>query len=322
MIHTLEFYIKLTSKEVKDIISNYNIENDSFYDFETYITIRGIKMYLKKEYSKNFPQSRIEVFVDCLKLFDRSEITVDDADKIESTIKYIIYENLGLHKKLILSRIDYRYDAIVPSIEIRDKLFKLYKRLADKGNYMKKVLTFTHNNTTYNIDFGLRYANKSRVLNAYDKEKERISKHKDIEDYEVNVIRFEAQVKRAHIRYMKRDKKIEDNLKEYLTKDKYDEYMTKMVVAIIHFGDYYTFKRAETIINKSIYNSKYKEDIKNFLRIVAKKRSLQAAKDSIYYKKYKRILEQLEMLNINPVPIPKNDSPSYIANPIKNILLR
>ena len=121
---------------------------------------------------------------------------------------------------------------------------------------------------------------------------------------------------------MKRDKKIEDNLKEYLTKDKYDEYMTKMVVAIIHFGDYYTFKRAETIINKSIYNSKYKEDIKNFLRIVAKKRSLQAAKDSIYYKKYKRILEQLEMLNINPVPIPKNDSPSYIANPIKNILLR
>lgn len=321
MVHTLEFYMVLTNREVRDIIAKFEIENDSFYDFESYITIDGIKMYLKKEYSKNFPQNRIEVFVDCLRLFNRGEITVDDGTVIESTVKYVIYQNLGLHKNLILSRIDYRYDAVVPSIEIRDELFKLYKRLTNKGNYMRKVITFTNNNTTYNIDFGLRYANKSRALNAYDKEKERISKNKIIEEYEVNVIRFEAQVKRAHIRYMKREKKVEDTLMEYLTKDKYNNYMSKMIVDIIHFGDYYTFKRAETIINRSNYNKKCREELKTFIKNVAKRRSLQAEKDSTYYKKYKRILEQLEMLNINPVPIPKNDSPSYIVNPIKNILL-
>lgn len=312
--------MKLSRKEANDIKANYKIENDNFYDFDRYIITEGVKIYLKKEIAKHFPMYRLEIFVDCLRLFDGVEINVEDADKIEAIVKQLIYANFELYKELVLSRIDYRYDVVVPNTEVREELFKLYKRLANKGNYMKKVISFAKNISAHNVDLSLRYANKSRGTNIYDKEHERKSKYKDIKSYEKSVVRFEAQIGRAHIRYMKKKEKINDKLQSYLNNERYIHYMLKMIVSIVHTGDYYTVKRAETIINKSNYKVKQKEEMKDFLKLVAKKRSLQAAIDSNYYKKYKKILKQLEALNINPVPIPKNDGISHIKNPIKNIV--
>lgn len=321
MVHTIELYMNLSEMESKVIRYDFKIGNKKIYNFEDFVDIDGFMMTLKNEHNGFKVGDRIYIFIDCIKLLDRSEIVEDDVIIIESKINNIIYNILGLKKSLYLSRIDYRFDYLVANKKEREILFINYNKYLVKTSYMNKVDVFNKFTKESNAAFSVRYDNSSKAFNLYDKAEERKARGKEIKEYEKDVIRFEAQVRVRHIRYMKNQYNIQPKLTEYFTKEMYNKYMTEIVGKTIFYGDYYNKYHAFKKIDASSYTEKEKLQLKSFLNRVAISRKLSIAKEELSYYMYKKILKMLFDLNINPVLIPKNYLITYIANPINNMLI-
>lgn len=321
MVHTIELYMNLSEKESKVIRCDFQIGNKKIYNFEDFIDIDGFMMILKNEHNGFKVGDRIYIFVDCIKLLDRSEIVEDDVRIIESKINNIIYNILGLKKSLYLSRIDYRFDYLVANKKEREILFINYNKYLVKTSYMNKVDVFNKFTKESNAAFSVRYDNSSKAFNLYDKAEERKARGKEIKEYEKDIIRFEAQVRVRHIRYMKNKYNVQPKLTEYFTKEMYNKYMTEIVGKTIFYGDYYNKYHAFKKIDASSYDEKEKLQLKSFLDRVAKSRRLNVVKEELSYYMYKKVLKMLFDLNINPVLIPKNYLVTHIANPINNMLI-
>lgn len=321
MVHTIELYMNLTEKESKVIKYDFQIGNSKFYNFENFINTEGVMMTLKNECDGNKGIDRIYILVDCIKLLARAEIVEDDVIIIQSKINNLLYSVLRINKSLYLSRIDYRFDYLVADKHERELLFINYNKYLEKTSYMKKVDVFNKFSKESNAAFSVRYDNSSKAFNLYDKAEERKARGREIEEYEKDIIRFEAQVRIRHIRYMKKQYNIEPKLTEYFTKEMYNKYMSEIVGKTIFYGDYYNKYHAFKKIDASSYTEKEKLQLKSFLNRVAISRKLSIAKEELSYYMYKKILKMLFDLNINPVLIPKNYLITYIANPINNMLI-
>lgn len=321
MVHTIELYMNLSEMESKVIRYDFKIGNKKIYNFEDFVDIDGFMMTLKNEHNGFKVGDRIYIFIDCIKLLDRSEIVEDDVIVIESKINNIIYNILGLKKSLYLSRIDYRFDYLVANKKEREILFINYNKYLVKTSYMNKVDVFNKFTKESNAAFSVRYDNSSKAFNLYDKAEERKARGKEIKEYEKDVIRFEAQVRVRHIRYMKNQYNIQPKLTEYFTKEMYNKYMTEIVGKTIFYGDYYNKYHAFKKIDASSYNEKEKLHLKSFLDRVAKSRQLSVVKEELSYYMYKKVLKMLFDLNINPVLIPKNHLITHVTNPINNMLI-
>lgn len=323
MIHTAEFYMDLTAKEFKGLKRKYNIENEKYYDFESYVRCDGIRMKMRQDYAGARLVQRVTLFVDCIKILNKAEIGIEDSNDIESIIKSTCFEVTGLHKKLKLSRIDYRYDAIIKDMDKRSLLFKMWNKNTYRSCYMKKVDVFDKGTKTSNASVSIRYDNYSKGFNLYDKEKEREARDEAIMPYEENVVRFEAQIRGRHIKYMNKKHNVEPSFKAYFTREKYNLYMEKVVSATIHEGNYYNHYHASKKIEASNYKEKDKADIKKFLTSVSSTSGhLSAMKEEYSLCKFKKILEQLKSLEINPIIIPKNYLITCIENPINDMLFK
>lgn len=321
MVHTIELYMNLSEMESKVIRYDFKIGNKKIYNFEDFVDIDGFMMTLKNEHNGFKVGDRIYIFIDCIKLLDRSEIVEDDVIIIESKINNIIYNILGLKKSLYLSRIDYRFDYLVANKKEREILFINYNKYLIKTSYMNKVDVFNKFTKESNAAFSVRYDNLSKAFNLYDKAEERKARGKEIKEYEKDVIRFEAQVRVRHIRYMKNQYNIQPKLTEYFTKEMYNKYMTEIVGKTIFYGDYYNKYHAFKKIDASSYDEKEKLHLKSFLDRVAKSRQLSVVKEELSYYMYKKVLKMLFDLNINPVLIPKNHLITHVTNPINNMLI-
>ena len=321
MVHTIELYMNLSEMESKVIRYDFKIGNKKIYNFEDFVDIDGFMMTLKNEHNGFKVGDRIYIFIDCIKLLDRSEIVEDDVIIIESKINNIIYNILGLKKSLYLSRIDYRFDYLVANKKEREILFINYNKYLIKTSYMNKVDVFNKFTKESNAAFSVRYDNSSKAFNLYDKAEERKARGKEIKEYEKDVIRFEAQVRVRHIRYMKNQYNIQPKLTEYFTKEMYNKYMTEIVGKTIFYGDYYNKYHAFKKIDASSYDEKEKLHLKSFLDRVAKSRQLSVVKEELSYYMYKKVLKMLFDLNINPVLIPKNHLITHVTNPINNMLI-
>ena len=231
----------------------------------------------------------------------------------------IIDSNLeDYNKEFKLSRIDYRYDMVVENLEVRKVLFNIYNKYFNKAAYMKKV-DIRKKYKTSNADVSIRYKNGSKALNIYDKEEERRARNQPVMKYERAVIRFEGQVNTSRINYLNRKYGLKSKLKDYFTEDMYNICMKDSIIKVIYMGNYYNKYHAFKIIDNSDNTSKEKENMKGFLLAVANMRSLEKGKKE-YKNRYRKILKNLEKLNINPILIPKNYLITYISNPINNML--
>ena len=188
MIHTGEFFVKLDSEED---------------DIRIRERFKSLKVYSEKDifrivYRNTYNIGRLHIFVDFIELLGKADIVESDiADiiyKLENTVEDILGNN---NFELILSRIDYRYDVVIKDKSERAMIIKLLKKAQSKCNYMKSINKYTDT---------IRYYSNSRSDNVYDKEIERLAKGKEIKPYEIDVLRFEAQIKNEHIKYKKRSK--------------------------------------------------------------------------------------------------------------------
>ncbi|MEG2458006.1 MAG: hypothetical protein RSB41_03855 [Bacilli bacterium] len=223
--------------------------------------------------------------------------------------------------ELKLNRIDYRYDKIINDKEKRILLIKLYNKNDEKKAYMKKTFVFHKSSKKNNKHCSLRYLNKSKSCNVYDKEEEREAKFQEILDYEKNIIRYEAQIKRKHILYMKKRYNIDDSFEIYFTPALYNLFMDKVVVSSIGISDYYNLYYASKKIKFSMFKDTDKEELIKFLRNISNNGRIHNCKELYSKYKYDKLLKQLGALNINPILIPKNDPITIIENPIKDIFI-
>lgn len=308
MVHTGEFLVMLdefNEDEAKEVLDEKNIYKS-----------KGAIVVHRSTRVGNRKINRLHIFVDFIEILGRPNIIPGDCEEIENRVRNIVGKILKCNNfRLILSRIDYRYDVVIEDKVKRELIIKLLKKSYRKVNYMRKIDKYKDS---------IRFFAKSRSDNFYDKEKERKAKNKETKEYEKNIIRFEAQIKNEHLRYKKRKNKISRYLEEYLTYDMYEQYMNKMIINIIGKGDFYSLEEAQKIINQSNIKEKKKNQLREFLAYTSKG-NLTKTKEKYGRYTFNKNISILEELGINPIIIPDKNGVrktgiKFIENPLKNLI--
>jgi len=263
--------------------------------------------------------------IDVVKMLNKGEILEDDYDSVESDIRKFLIRHFGhslYFDSHTLKRIDYKKDVVVTYQKDRELLFHLLEKYTAKYAYKKKIKWGRdENGTPFKYLTSQYHKCKSVELNIYDKEVERIANGEEIQSYEENVVRYELRLKNSHLNSMKRKDKGKGRPKElrsYFSYQLWKEYMEKHVLPIIHRGDYYKITEAEKIIENSRFSKKKKDDLRAFL-VQISKGSIDTPKKHISRPTYRKYLQELESIGINPILIPKNrtDFPNHLKNPFE-----
>lgn len=300
MIHTAEFIVILKDKEYNEFRVN------DFICLE-----EGINMKVG-EFDLGYRNAKtIHIHVDFLKVLNKSEVIESDIDNILDAIDFELFPILFRRYQLILVRVDYKYDAVIESEAERAMIIELCKRNKTTANYMKLTNRFS---------CGVRYENKNKVFNIYDKERERKDNNCEILDYEINVLRFEAQIKNPHLDFKKYKYNVKKELQEYMTEEKYKYYMKKMIIETCNIGDYYDRYRYHKIINNSDKKEKVKKELIDFLAFNGRHKNLTLSYQKFGRYKYEKYIDILNELSINPVPIPEKTGFKKIENPLAKLV--
>lgn len=307
MIHTIQLYTNLSfeeknsieirfNKSIKEVMKEINNKN------------QGVKLSGKNRAC----HYQITVFVDVTKLLNRGNVYEEDYYEVKERIDEAIECMVGYSLELTLIRIDYRIDKYVNSKAKRLILMHLYKKMVDKSGFKVKKAKKKYKTS-------VRYDSKSMQIIIYDKEQEREDNNKYCEEYEKNILRFEVKLLNKHLNYNKRKYNIDKDLKYYFNEELQIKYMLSNIQKIVYRGDYYNIREADKIISQSNIKEKDKYFVREFLVDVSEAgisgaKDIITEEDDVKYTKYKfkKAIEILEELNINPILIPK--SKEYIHN--------
>ena len=313
MIHTAQFYCIISQQEVIEISNKFKCSIDFIAD-----EVDLLFTACKTSVIKKFNQWILFVNVDFIKMLHRADINEQDIIKIEQYLtRYINYiHNAKDYESLVLIRLDYRFDVKIKDKTHREILFKLYKKTLEH---------YRHKNKYDQFDTTIYFNTKSTQTVVYDKEKEREKSGFKTEDYELDIIRFEFRVMNKHLNNKKHKKKIEKSLNNYFKKNLYLKYMKENFEPLLYKGDYYAIFRSEVIIKNSSLKVVDKQLIRDFLVDVSFKglsgvKNMLDKKGALKYSKYryKKCIQLLERLEINPISIPKHiKGVSFIENPFK-----
>jgi hypothetical protein len=316
MIHTLHLYTKISIEEKNNIENRYNKSiEEVMKDINS--TTDGISLSGR---NRGY-EYHIHVFSDVTKILNRGDIYDNDYDEVMSNINDTIENLVGYTLDMDLLRIDYRFDKYISSDSERKILMHMCKKMTEKSGFKVKK-----NKKEYKSS--VRYDSKSMQLIVYDKEKERESTGNKCKDYEKKMLRLEVRLLNKHLNYNKRTYNIAKDLKLYFNATMKDIYMQKNMKNIIYKGDFYNIREADKIIDKSDLKEKDKTLIRDVL-IDISTNSVTGAKElkdeNGKYKytpyKFKKAIDILESLNINPILIPKgkeymdNERHYHIKNP-------
>lgn len=304
MVHTGQFYSSLTKENINYLREKFGSEVEFACDtLDELFPACSTSVFFQYTW-------KLFVIVDFVKLLHKSDITEADLPAIETYLdRYSQHFNL-VYEDLTLIRLDYRFDAKVEDVRVRELLLNLYQKCIYKSNHKKKIM----------YDNSINFENNSIKIISYDKKEERISNHMKIESFEDNIMRFEVKLLNAHLNSNKHKKHVAKSLSSYFNDELYKQYIRTNLSPFFYTGDYYKISQAETIINNSIIKEKDKVFLREFIIIVSKNGvSYTKRKYSSY--KFKKAISTLNSLGINPILIPKNSSKiNYITNPLSTIL--
>lgn len=316
MIHTIQLYTKLSFEE-KDNIENRFKKTIEEVMKDINIKIEGISFtgVNRKLYYQ------IYIVTDIPKILNRGDIYENDYCEVKKAIDKQLEYFIGYNIDLTLIRVDYRFDKYINSEAERLILIHIYKKMINKYGFKVKK-----NQKRYKTS--VRYDSKSMQLIIYDKQAERKETKNVCKDYEKSILRFEVRLLNKHLNYNKRKYNIEKDLKCYFNESLQKKYMISNIQKIVYKGDYYNIREVDKLLKKSNLKEGDKEFLREFLIDVSKygiTGAKQIIKDDKKYKytpyKFKKAINFLEELNINPMLIPKNreyfhfERHAYIKNP-------
>ena len=305
MLHTAKFYCRLEDQEVSGLTRKFKEKTDLLSK-----KIDGHSPGITTALKKNTFGWSLSIYVDFIKLLGKADISEKDAavatNKINQFLMFVFGDE---SKEITLTRIDYRFDAVVTDKNHRQLLLKLYRKSYETHRFKKK-------DDRYKTS--LYFNSKSINIIAYDKEEERNARLQPIEMYEKDVLRFEVRLLNRHLNYRKRSEDaLAKTLKNYMTEAFWKEYMVKQMSPFFHGGSFYKINMAEKMVEDSGLKPKEKESLREFLCDVSVHgfKSIQKLEKTAVsgekmpkYTKYliKKRLQQLNDLDINPFLIPKN----------------
>lgn len=312
--HTGKFYCQIEEEEMHTAQLNIREYNRGMASFP------GITIF----YNEKDASSRLNIHVDFILLLGKADFTDEDTktaiQKIDGFIEYIFGD---VNKEIILTRLDYRFDAVVADKSHRKLFMKLYPKTYNKFGFKEK-------NAQY--DSSLYFNSKSAVVLVYDKETERNEKFEPVEPYEENVLRFEVSIRNPHFNYQRRKTGATKSTFNYMTHSEWNNYMKKNISPFFFEGSFRKIHTAETIMKSSSLTLSEQKKLRAFLCDVSKLGLTNAMRimkiasngeEKPVYTKYlvKKYLRWLKKLDINPMLIPKNekvelDADKKIENPL------
>lgn len=306
MIHTAEFYAILDNETVFALEDKFRTTATLINENMDLNEFNAVKFYFYKTYGV----WKFNLYVDFIKLLDKPEIDETDYLEIEKRLSRIILSIFDYELsrvEIILKRLDFRKDIKVNKKEMKI-LLKLYKKARKTSKFKKRNIGY---------DSTIYYSNKSMTVIIYDKEKERIDKHKEVQEFEKDILRLEIRLFPRHLNSQKREK----TLKAYLTNEVFQKYMENNAFPIFYKGNHYKLELIDKILNGTDMKAKEKNDILTFLKYISsygyngainKKNDKGELKWSSY--KVRKYIKLLERLNINPFIIPIREEVDMIEN--------
>ncbi|MGK4042957.1 phage/plasmid replication protein [Heyndrickxia oleronia] len=304
LIHTAKFYIEIEEIELGLLCRKFK-EHVTMLAKKIDSNFKGITTTI----TNRFNQWWIFINIDFIEILGKSDITKKDNNEIIKKINQYLFSIFGENdKELTLIRIDYRLDAVVENSEHRSLLIKLYKKSIEHYGFKKKYDQF---------DTTVYFNSKSIQVIVYDKECERTAHLKDIKPYEEDVLRFEVRLTNRHLNYMKKACGLPKKLEYYLDNNFWLKYMKLNLLPAFFNGSFYKINIATKIIEQSSFKERDKTRLREFLCDISKHGferlkvltvTTSNGNHKIKYSKYliKKFIKMLEVLDINPLLIPKN----------------
>lgn len=279
----------------------------------TYIRLTNKEVNSKYKY--NFMQ--ISITVNPAKLIGSGQLEVMRSYDIEKVSKTFTKEIEKIHSGLptfeywIVNRIDY-------AINIETSYVNEYIKLFQRGDKPKsfKELYCGKAKMRKQQEGSLYLFNNSVTINFYNKESERLNQNFN-KDGAKDLLRIEVQCKKPKINTLKTKNNFEYRmLGYYLSEEISNQQLGNYYNKIIGTGDYYTLSEAIRMIEDSNYTPKSKEKLIEVIKSVSKHKSIWEARQRSKYtsSSFNRYLNQIRMLNINPVTIPERWRIKYLKN--------
>ena len=248
--------------------------------------------------------------VDALKFF-RTENTSSQQFRVIIRLldQLLGYGNFSVDD-MTVSRVDYCYNIRIEDEDTRLILFDLLQKCPTRAIY-------TVRDVKYKTSIYSR--SKSKTVNVYDKNTERSVKFfvsgnsKNLaKNFERDIVRMELQIKKGHLKYMAKQG-VARSAKNWINAETERHYLQKMY-GMFPKGDFYALDAAEHIVSYSNLTKTTKRHLIDFLREIAQN-DMDTAKRKICYNTYRRYLNILADLGVNPITIPRDCGLSYIQSP-------
>lgn len=271
---------------------------------------------------------------------DTKYTTAADSSYIEPMIEKFNHEASKISPILeefdsySLSRNDYCINFDLANLEI-NSFPETYMNLIKQGDIPPHFTEYkkydendvSHRKKSDGDSFYLK--NKSLNINCYNKYaqmKKQDPDNPDLEKYRY-IIRFEIQCKYLKIRYMMKQIKDCDGIKEVLHALLDDDVCTKILLnyynKTIGMGDYYSLKDARNIVKSKNYHRNKESRLIAALELVSKRRGIFHAKSHLDGKKldeFKRSIKDLGEIGVNPVTLPQGLTVKFLPNLMKAYL--
>lgn len=256
----------------------------------------------------------VHVYVDCLLLLGKADMEATDIPAVRAAIETQA-TRLGITMaELWLDRIDYAHSVVVEDSMIRKLYMQLWNKASDhfgKAIRSDRTQVKTHNTSYFKCD--------NFHVQVYDKMVERTERKKAIAPHEQNVLRLEYQVLDGHLHYWAVSNNTPRTFDEWATWTKRCRYL-QSTAALFFPGDFYTVRKAMTILRRAGVDDAGCQAIRRFMTDVSRcgvDYATARAPSPYYARKY---IQQLSELAINPIPIPQNAGVPYLTNPFRQVL--
>lgn len=256
----------------------------------------------------------VRIYVDCLLLLDKVTMEAMDIPIVRAAIETQA-ARLGISMdELRLDRIDYAHSVIVEDPGTR----ALYLQLWDKasGHFGKAIRSDRKQVKTHNTSY---FICENFHVQIYDKTTERTERKRAILPHEQNVLRLEYQVLDGHLHYWAVRNNTPRTFDEWATWTKRCRYL-QSTAALFFPGDFYTVRKAMTILRRAGVDDAGCQAIRRFMTDVSRcgvDYATARAPSPYYARKY---IQQLSELAINPIPIPQNAGVPVLPNPFRQVL--
>ena len=220
---------------------------------------------------------------------------------------------------LELSRVDYCINVDVGSSEnVRAYIKLLYLSDMKKGY---KIIGLDNEAFDSSKGFTARNQNYGMEISFYDKQKQLEQRKYENSETAAGILRIELRLTRSKS-VLEHTPGCSDNKQriEYCIRFSRQEILS-IVRQLVSDGNYYTMKKAQKIITKSVTNKKLRERMITMLRLARKYGSIRLAKKEMFkaYPKMKHeyfnmMMEEFERVGVNPVVLGKEIRCSNIVS--------